>query len=185
MNKKAVSPLIATVLLVMIVVSIGAAVMVVIQGLSEDTLASVDAQKQLIRCGTDVEVGIIEVGSSARVCFDAPPDTANNGNFTLYIENKGTRDISGWRFTVIGDDGIFDSSNQGTSLAKGEIKGFRFFFNQTGVTVAEHAKIRLYPQIPGGPTNPLVTCQEPNLEWDTYEIADLNLCSALTWDDNI
>ena len=38
LNKNAVSPLIATVLLVMIVVSIGAAVMVVIQGLTEEQI---------------------------------------------------------------------------------------------------------------------------------------------------
>ena len=88
-NKKAVSPLIATVLLVMIVVSIGAAVMVVIQSLTEENLQSIEAQKAVIKCGSDVSVDLITVGTSYRICTDP---NATSGTFALYIENKGEDD---------------------------------------------------------------------------------------------
>ena len=59
LNKKAVSPLIATVLLVMIVVSVGAAVMLVIRGLSDEQIDKIDKATIEIQCGTEVKPKIV------------------------------------------------------------------------------------------------------------------------------
>lgn len=184
-GKKGVSPLIATVLLVMIVVSIGAAVMVVFQGLTEDSISNIQAQQQLIKCGSDVSVGIITVGDSYRICVNPTSGAIGNMSLYIYMENKGLKDISGWRFTVIGEEGVYDSSDQGSALTKGLIKAYSFTFNGTGDTVADLSKIRLSPQITGGPSNPVVTCTAPNLEWDSDQIVEFDLCNDTSWDNNI
>jgi len=184
LNKRAVSPLIATVLLVMIVVSIGAAVMVVIQGISQEQIASTQAQQQLIACGTDVEVGLFKVGTSYRICLDEPASASDQGNFSIYLENKGLRDISDWRITIVGNNSIddtnggFDTSTNDLSLDTGEIK--RFEYNWTGTGAID--KIRLSPKIPGGPATPFITCTEPNLEWDSEDMSGWDTCASVSWD---
>ncbi len=180
LNKKAVSPLIATVLLVMITVSIGAAVMVVIQGLSEQSLASTSAAQELVKCGTDVSVGLITVGTDYRVCKAGGTATNFTGRFVLFIENKGLRDVEDWRFTAVGDNVSDYNGGCIKDYSKGSIQSMRFNFTTLNV-----AKIQLSPKITGGPSNPTVTCTAPNLVWDGDELIDMESCDSVTWDDSI
>ena len=185
LGKKAVSPLIATVLLVMIVVSIGAAIMVVIQGITQEQLQSTEAQQQLIKCGTDVNVGLLTVNEAYRICI-FKPDNLTGGNLKLYMENKGIRDIADWRFRVIGDNNISDTDGGYAPLSKGSVRGFSFDFSQSvGMYVTNVQKITIAPKIPGGPSNPTVTCSEPNLECDYTAIQEFSECGNVTWDDVI
>jgi flagellin-like protein len=181
--KRGVSPLIATVLLVMITVSIGAAVMVVIQNVAQEGIKSTEEQGELVKCGTDVSVQVLPVASSYRICVRPSDDTDEIGNITLFLENTGLRDVVSWRITVIGSDGVYDSSSQGTSLAKGAIQGMRFLFNGTGTGVENISQVRLAPQISGG--SGAITCIEPNLEWDNTEIQDWDLCADVNWAKNL
>ncbi len=182
--KRAVSPLIATVLLVMITVSIGAAVMVVIQNVAQDGIQSTVTQNELIKCGSDVSAEVLTVSSSYRICINAIPTATTAGNFTLFLENTGLKDISAWRVMVIGESGVYDASSQGLALSKGAIAGMRFSFNGTGPNVANVSTIRLAPEIDGGGSG-TITCIEPNLEFISDSIENWDLCSAVTWDNNI
>lgn len=181
--KRGVSPLIATVLLVMITVSIGAAVMVVIQNVAQEGIASTEIQGELIKCGTDVSVQVLPVASSYRICLDPSDETDEIGNITLFLENTGLRDVISWRFTVIGSDGIYDSSSQGIDLDKGAIVGMKFLFNGTGTGVENITQIRLAPQISSG--TGAITCIEPNLEWENIEIEEWELCADVNWARNV
>jgi flagellin-like protein len=187
LSKRGVSPLIATVLLVMIVVSIGAAVMVVIQGLAQEGIDSTQAQQQLIKCGTDVEVGLLAVGDTYRMCIDTR-NTSDIAVFKIFLENKGLKDIADWKFRIIGDGAINDTNGGFTALPRGSLLGYRFEFGgNVGPSLTQISKISLSPKIPGGPSNPSVICTEPNLEWDDTEIEEMQNCSSssVTWDDNI
>jgi flagellin-like protein len=182
LNKKAVSPLIATVLLVMIVVSIGAAVMVVIQGLSEEQINNIDAQTELLQCGTDVAVNLIKIGSTNRMCINVSSAVPYSGSFALLMENTGLKDISGFRVTLIGDDGFNTSTYDSTTLDKGEIQGFRFVFGGIASDATKIQKITINPRVPG---REIVTCNDPTLVFDVDFISLLQNCSAstVTWDD--
>jgi flagellin-like protein len=178
MNKKAVSPLIATVLLVMIVVSIGAAVMVVIQGVYQEQEGTIQTQQQFIKCGVDVETKILSTGNNFRVCLEnqSAAGDQNVGNFTVFIENSGIRDISDWRFRVIADN-VYDQNGGYSSIDKGIVDKFTFSFNVSG----DITQVVLMPQIPGSQNNPIVTCSEPNLVWDSEDIEGLDDCNDVTW----
>ena len=182
-NKKAVSPLIATVLLVMIVVSIGAAVMVVIQGLSEETIASTERQQQLLECQTDVVVDV------SNACITPVNETNGTGVVALRLENSGFQDINGWRFTVFGMD-VYDTTAQGSALLTGEIKEYKFVIDDgdpqlgnVGVGLNNISTVRVSPRIPGDGATPLVTCRIKALEWDLDVLEQWDDCNDVFWDD--
>ena len=180
LNKRAVSPLIATVLLVMIVVSIGAAVMVVIQGLTEEQIQVISTQSDLLKCGTEVEIGLIEVDSVYRFCRSITSQT--NGTVSLLMQNTGQKAITGFRVDIIGDLGYNSTTYSSAALAKNELKGFRFDFGGVGATTTALSKVTFSPQITAQDT---VTCKEPNLEFDETFLDRLNDCGTVTWDDSI
>jgi len=178
LNKKAVSPLIATVLLVMIVVSIGAAVMVVIQGLTEEQLQNVETQSDLIACGSEVSVGLVEIDNEYRICKNITDWT--DGRITLLMENTGLKQITGFKFIVYGYDGFNSTTYTGENLDKGELQGFRFNFGGVGANNTRFSRVEINPQITGKET---VTCKEPNLQFDEEFIDALSDCGDVTWDD--
>ena len=179
MNKNAVSPLIATVLLVMITVSIGAAIMVVIQGLVSEQTQSVEQQSDLLECGVDVDVDLITVSSKYRMCLNVTNSTI--GNVTLYMKNTGTKDITGWQVTVLGDDGA-NSTTYTTDLTTGTLGEFSFRFGSTGDNNGEVSFISISPQIAAATT---ITCTKPELEFDEETVDTFDDCSAVTWDNGI
>jgi flagellin-like protein len=185
MFKKAVSPLIATVLLVMIVVSIGAAVMVVIQGLSDEQIKNIETQQDILACGTDVKINLFKADSKYRVCINDTATDANRGNITLLMENAGQKDITGFRVVVLGDDGFNTTVYDNDELAKGQLKGFRFQFSGTvGDGNSEISRISIEPRIEG---KEIVTCQLPTLQFDEEFIESLKDCNLaeVAWDGNI
>ncbi len=180
LNKRAVSPLIATVLLVMIVVSIGAAVMVVIQGLADEQIQSINTQADLLQCGSQIEVSLIEVDSVYRICKNVSSQTS--GTIALLMQNTGQKDITGFRVDVLGDDGYNSTTYDTASLSKNELKGFRFNFGGVGDNSAELSKIMISPMFSASDT---VTCKEPNLEFDKAFLDRLDDCTEVTWDNSI
>ncbi len=183
MFKKAVSPLIATVLLVMIVVSIGAAVMVVIQGLSDEQIKNIETQQDILSCGTDVKINLFKADSKYRVCLNVS-DSNRKNNVTLLMENAGQKDITGFRVVVLGDDGFNTTMYDNDELLKGQLKGFRFQFGGAGDSSSEISRIAIEPRIEGKET---VTCQLPTLQFDEEFIDSLKDCNSaeVTWDGNI
>jgi flagellin-like protein len=178
MYKRGVSPLIATVLLVMIVVSIGAAVMVVIQGLSEEQLQNIETQQDLLKCGTDVGVSLVKIGSNYRICRNV---TNAVGNITLFMENTGQRDISGFKVIAYGANGFSSQTYTSEPLNKGDTRLLMFNFTGVGDTNTDLDRIEINPQIAGRET---VTCKLPTLEFDEELLDSLDACTAVTWDDS-
>ncbi|NTV23785.1 MAG: hypothetical protein HGA85_05420 [Nanoarchaeota archaeon] len=176
-NKKGVSPLIATVLLVMIVVSIGAAVMVVIQGLTDEQLSTIDANKKLIECSSKMKVEIFSVGDDYRICYNY--SDGGNSTFAIQLDNVGQVDIDDFAFTAVSDD-IVDVRGL-PALTKGAHGGLRLNFTTTGSSLS---LIRLYPMLAGGSKVGIQTCKYTNFEWDADELAQFDNCDDVTWDDS-
>jgi len=183
-SKKAVSPLIATVLLVMIVVSIGAAVMVVIQGLSEEQIQNIEAQKDLLACGNEVRIDIFKVGSKSKICVNNI-DSPLGIEAILIMENKGLRDIAGFRVTAFGNNGFNISTFDNTSLPKsGEtMKAIRFIV-RGNISSSENniEKISINPRIAG---KDIITCSDPSLEFDSDYLRGVDDCDDVSWDNNV
>lgn len=99
-NKKGVSPLIATVLLIAFTVALGAVVMNWGRTYVEET-AEFSRQKSTteIKCSTDVKLDFIKIKDTEMVCFNET--TTGVLNFT--IENSGTAEIFNLQVNIIGD----------------------------------------------------------------------------------
>lgn len=115
-SKRAVSPLIATVLLIAFAVALGAVVMnwgrsYVESG--EETEAAEEAVAGA--CEGNIALGILKIGGKPDICFDSSKNTLK-----YTIENKGTVTIDSVKFQVIGSDDIFNT--QISSLASADVK---------------------------------------------------------------
>jgi flagellin-like protein len=171
-NKRGVSPLIATVLLVMIVVSIGAAVMMVIRGISDDQLDKIQISAKEIQCGTDVKPKVFDVGGIYKYCF-ARNET--NQSLRIMLENDGTINIEDWKLTVVGSSMFETNESIYGGLTKGEIKIISFGINKS-THLDSFQKIRILPIIKGSGADPLLVCKEPMLEWNKNEIDEIPNC---------
>src|SRR5512137_3035476 len=91
-TRKAVSPLIATVLLIAFAVALGAVVMNWGRGYVEDT-ANIARERSdtEVKCASEVDIQIVEIDSVPQVCYN---ETVA-GNYTVYfiVENKKTRNV--------------------------------------------------------------------------------------------
>jgi flagellin-like protein len=187
MNKQGVSPLIATVLLVMIVVSIGAAVMVVIGGLAQEGLDSTASMQSVINCYSDANLKLLSVDNKFRFCVNANSD--NNTTIALSVENIGFKDILGMRVVVFGESNqsVTTYTSTAVQIPKGEIKGLRFNAAGVATNTSQIKKIVFNPIIQGQPGKDSVVCSLTNFEFDYEQLIYLDDCGSptVTWDDNI
>ncbi len=123
-SNKAVSPLIATVLLIAFAVALGAVVMNWGRGYVEDT-ANIARERSdtEVKCASEVGIGIVEIESVPQICYN---DTgAANNTINFIIENKKSKDVEKLQVRMIGAGtrvpltvDMGDNSNLTTNEAK-------------------------------------------------------------------
>ena len=138
--KKAVSPLIATVLLVMIVVTIGSLMATWVKDYVDQNMAY--AEKKTtgpFKCTNEVFFDVIIIDNKVQVCDNF---TQNSSNNTIYftLENKGTADLL-FNLLLIGNKGI-NSTKLNHTLELDSI----FNYNHTyGNTTGELVQAKISP----------------------------------------
>ncbi|MCX6707647.1 MAG: hypothetical protein NT001_05920 [Candidatus Woesearchaeota archaeon] len=106
-SRKAVSPLIATVLLIAFAVALGAVVMNWGRSYVEDTQAFAKEKSSTeIKCSMDIRTEILRIGERAQICYTQDPDDENKGVINFTIQNSGTGRIDGLRVQAIGNASI-------------------------------------------------------------------------------
>lgn len=115
-NKRGVSPLIATVLLIAFAVALGAVVMNWGRSYVQDTMTSVQQKSDLERqCSSDVSIEIQEIAGRPQICYGGG---GVDGYVKFMVTNKGTINIDGLRIEIIGISDIqSNASLNGTSMA--------------------------------------------------------------------
>ena len=113
-NKKGVSPLIATVLLIAFAVALGALVMNWGREYIENTQEKVTQQsEQQTACTFDTSITLVNIGE--KPCLDPGDNT-----FYAIIEN-GNYELSGYKVTIFANDSIFENETT-VSIKKVESK---------------------------------------------------------------
>ena len=108
-KKKAISPLIATVLLIAFAIALGAIIMNWGKTYVEEEMESSRSEYYAIKeCERDIELNIKEVGNKPKLCYDYDGSTNLTIDFILY--NTGPREIEGVRIVVIGADGSINQT---------------------------------------------------------------------------
>ena len=124
-NKKAISPLIATVLLIGFAIALGALVMNWGKSYVEEQFSTIDVQyKAEQQCELNAKLEIKEIAGRPKLCYRLSSST--NLTVEYIIENEGPKQIEGYRVTVIGADDSINTTGsnfaiENRSLAPGEI----------------------------------------------------------------
>ncbi|RLE37460.1 hypothetical protein DRJ17_06545 [Candidatus Woesearchaeota archaeon] len=150
-RKKAVSPLIATVLLIAFAVALGAVVMNWGRSYVETTAEYAERGSDIqILCSRDINLKVVD-GVENSLCYN---DTEKQINFML--ENAGTIDIEGLQVTVIGASDIDTTDLDNATIEIGHIK--RFNVNYNNDTMGEILEIKFVPMIETTTTQTSVPC---------------------------
>jgi flagellin-like protein len=126
-QKKGVSPLIATVLLIAFAVALGAVVMNWGRTYVEDT-ASLAREKSdtEIKCSSDVKLEFLKIKNVKKLCYEYTTTTKLN----MTIENTGKLDVVGLQITVVGAKNI-NTTELDLKAYNLTLKRSRFYRNET------------------------------------------------------
>lgn len=103
-SRKAVSPLIATVLLIAFAVALGAVVMNWGRGYVEDT-ANIARERSdtEVTCASEVDIDIVDIDSVPQVCYNTSDPVAANNTIYFIVENKQSLKVEKIQARLIGD----------------------------------------------------------------------------------
>jgi flagellin-like protein len=168
-QKKGVSPLIATVLLIAFAVALGAVVMNWGKSFTTGQMQQVqDRSDRDIKCTMDVSLGVTEIGGAAQMCYGAGP-TANTQYLYFAITNIGTRDVYQIDVHILGDGDPGTYSNttmNGTTIAQGAMLRRNITYDNS--TIGSIQKVSIVPKV--DLAGKIVTCSGNSLDRDSTEI---------------
>ena len=161
-NKRGISPLIATVLLIAFAVALGAVVMNWGRSYIESTQNQVQQQGQTeIKCSTDVKLQVARVRGVNKVCYN---NSASSPYVKFIVDNVGSTPISGLNVQVINDaDAVNKTIIDNIKLLPGD--------SYSGTVNYTHGfeQVRIVPIVTVGLSNN-VTCANAALTYDTTSV---------------
>ncbi len=169
-NKRGVSPLIATVLLIAFAVALGAVVMnwgrSYVQETAEDVRTKSDRD---VECSQDVKIEVQKIDDVPQMCYGGESATGFL-DFTIY--NSGHKDIESLTVSIIGKTDIYtNTSVNGTAMNKGHLvrKNMSYDYSTYGAIQL----VKIVPEVKIGGV--LTPCSGNALEKGT---TDLRNCSS-------
>ena len=159
--KRGVSPLIASVLLLMIALFIGVTVVVFTQrsnqGFIDDATRAIDRD---LKCSLDLSLSLLVVNGEKSICYNR---TGNN-NIEFIVQNQGTTDAEGVRIFVLDFNDTIYSQN---SLQKiGSHNRTRFDFNFSNQILFPPTKVTITPLVKAGTST--VACTDSEIEVEQF-----------------
>lgn len=170
-RKKGVSPIVASVLLVVITIAIGATTMAFLRSLTNTNLEKTKEQSAKISCGSDVTLEIPIVRDRYKICIN---ETLSGSNGTSRMEvlfhNVGTKDVSGFSVTEIYSNGSvvttpYDSTTYQLLRDEFNTVTFNFAGNTTNI-----AQFRIEPLIRSDPGKEYTVCTDSAVVRDSDEV---------------
>ena len=144
--KKAVSPLIAVVLLIVIVVSIGAAVMAIVRNYVTEGEKQVNVGEGAMKCGRDTSIAFVLVNNNYQVCNGTHPDDGDLANLNIMIENTGTTNILDVQVRAVGTKGLVQNDSVlDTTLNTGGVAIINMTYDPE--VLGEFRQVKVVPRI--------------------------------------
>ncbi|MBR9690381.1 hypothetical protein GOV08_01725 [Candidatus Woesearchaeota archaeon] len=162
--KKAVSPLIATVLLIAFAVALGAVVMNWGKDYVETTAKDAGDKSNLeLSCQRDIDLGVKEIGNTPKICY-------GSNYLEVMLENNGRTKIEGMRFIMFdSSDSINITDNSTLTISGGGVTNKLNITHDISSTLVQ---VEFIPMIkPKGSTTPQL-CSKNSLV-----VTDLTSCS--------
>lgn len=136
-NKRGVSPLIATVLLIAFAVALGAVVMNWGRGYVESTAQFAQQKSDLaMQCSMEVRAKILTLDNVPQICY-------NSTHVKFTLENNGLTTLNQLQITLIGGNAVNTTLYTNLSLAQAEVKIFNVTYDNT--TLGAIKQVRITP----------------------------------------
>ena len=103
-NKRGVSPLIAAVLLIVVVVGVGAVVTGIVRNYVTSGKQTIQSKSGDIKCGAEVDISVPTVANAIRICVDEAGATLN---FTMDI--TGSANIDGLQVKMFSASSVWSN----------------------------------------------------------------------------
>jgi len=166
--KKGISPLIAAVLLMALVVSIGAVIMTWSKGFVNKQLNSADAkQSSQAVCGKDVSIQLEDVNNQKLICWKKLPN--NNISIRYTLTNGPDKELIGLSGRVITTNKVYTDINK-IDVAKGEtIVANNTFAGLTSIDDLQKFELNAIIRYESGEGLKEITCQDHSIERSLIE----------------
>ncbi|HII71893.1 TPA: hypothetical protein HA265_04020 [Candidatus Woesearchaeota archaeon] len=174
-SKKGLSPLIAAVLLIVVVVGIGAVVTGIVRNYVTESKQTITEKSSDIKCGVEVDIEVPVVSEEMQICHDS---VNNIINFTL--ENTGTATIDEIQIKFFGTSG-FEAIDElstngvaigtwGTGMAAGETLKFNATYDSGAVGTLQ--QVNIIPRVKVVGRTDEAYCTDSSLKF-----TDINACT--------
>ena len=168
-NKKGVSPIIATVLLIAFAVALGALVMNWGRTYIEDTQTKVSLKtEETGTCQFDVNIKSVNIGQ--KPCFDSD---LTDHSFYAIIEN-GNYELSGYKVTIFANNQIIED-DETIPIKKVESKIIKVPINTT-IDPVKIDKVTIVPKVMVTGGKDFTYCTEGKIELD--DVPSIKSCSG-------
>lgn len=144
-GKRGISPLLATVLLLVLAVGLGIVVM-------NWGRASLEAKAQ---CSVNLGMRVVEVEGLSQICYSG---SGADGKISFIVENGANADVSQLQLRIIGSKRVYVSDLADSSIARNYplMKTIPYNFDLFG----EIKQIKLTPKVVLFPNEPPLVCSE-------------------------
>jgi len=169
-NKKGVSPLIATVLLIAFAVALGAVIMNWGRGFVQDRTADVEQTTKIeTSCALDVQLKVSEIGGTPQICFGG---SSTDGFLEFTLDNQGRKDIKEIGIVIKGQTGLYQNSSlNGTTIIAGGALYRNMTYDYSSYGAIEY--VRFVPKLDiAGVTTP---CSGSSLQKDAAELRNCTI----------
>ncbi|NQU79663.1 hypothetical protein HQ545_07900 [Candidatus Woesearchaeota archaeon] len=142
-SKKGLSPLIAAVLLIVVVVGIGAVVTGIVRNYVTENKQTITEKASDMKCGVEVDISVPVVNDSFRICN-------GTGNIQFTIENSGSASIDDIQVKVFGTAGFDANDTAWTDEMDGAFSAGdteALSTNYDVVKVGDIQQIRIVPRV--------------------------------------
>ncbi len=162
-SKKGLSPLIAAVLLIVVVVGIGAVVTGIVRGYISENKQTIEKTSTDVECSTNVEINVPTYMDDFMICIGS-----NYVNFT--IENTGSMFVDEFQLKVFGDTGFAQNDSIITQgLAPGQaVSNYEAYYTPS---VGNVEQVLIVPKKKITGESNQIFCSEAQLKF-----VDISLC---------
>lgn len=172
-NRRAVSPLIATVLLIAFAVALGAVVMNWGRTFTEQKTAEVTATSDVATgCSLGISLKILEIANKPQICVG---EWGANSYINFTVSNEGSKKIDSLRIMIIGDSSTptINNSVSNSSISEGGLIKLSSPYVQSNVGTLKI--VRVIPVIDTGGKK--IPCTGSVLEKESSQIPACNATS--------